>query len=57
MTLNAEQSVQQRYHVTAPLGEGGMGTVYRARNSSFDVQVAIGGLSPSPTLQTMRWLH
>ena len=30
-----------RYQITAPIGAGGMGEVYRATDTSFDRQVAI----------------
>jgi hypothetical protein len=41
MRLHAEEIVQQRCHVTAPLGECELGSVYRAQDSRLDVPVAV----------------
>ena len=37
------------YSVTAKIGEGGMGEVYRARDTKFDQDVAIKLLRPDLT--------
>ena len=42
------------YDITAPIGEGGMGQVYRATDAKLKRQVAIKVLSPSLSVDTDR---
>ena len=41
MPLSKGQILRQRYRIDAPLGEGGMGAVYRATDLTFNTPVAI----------------
>ena len=40
MSLQSNQKLA-RYEITGPLGQGGMGDVYRARDTKLDREVAI----------------
>jgi serine/threonine protein kinase len=59
MTLTHGQMLQNRYRVISPLGQGGMGTVYRAQHTQLDVSVAIKEMVPQPGLdpQTLAQLR
>ncbi len=50
MTLTSGQMLQNRYRIVSSLGEGGMGAVYRARDTRLDVPVAIKEMTPQPGL-------
>jgi serine/threonine-protein kinase len=42
--------LQNRYRIISPLGQGGMGTVYRAQHTQLDVSVAVKEMVPQPGL-------
>ena len=59
MTLTNGQMLQNRYRVISPLGQGGMGNVYRAQHTQLDVSVAVKEMVPQPGLdpQTLAQLR
>ncbi len=50
MTLQKGQVLQDRYRVIEPLGEGGMGAVYKAWDARLELFVAVKELVPQPGL-------
>ncbi len=59
MTLANGQMLQNRYRIISPLGQGGMGAVYRAQHTQLDVSVAVKEMVPQPGLdpQTLAQLR
>ncbi|TFG70183.1 MAG: serine/threonine protein kinase [Anaerolineales bacterium] len=52
MVLEAGAIIQNRYRIVKPLGEGGMGAVYRAWDLRLKVPVALKEMRPQPGLGT-----
>ncbi len=50
MTLTSGCSLQDRYQIISALGQGGMGAVYRARDTRLDVIVAVKEMLAQPGL-------
>ena len=50
MTLPAGYTLQNRYRVVSPLGQGGMGAVYRAHDLRLNVSVALKEMVHQPGL-------
>lgn len=50
MSLTVGEMLQERYRIASLLGQGGMGTVYRAWDTRLNVPVAIKELNPQPGL-------
>jgi serine/threonine protein kinase len=50
MTLTTGQTLQNRYRVVSPLGQGGMGAVYRAWDTRLNISVALKEMIPQPGL-------
>ena len=50
MTLTTGQMLQNRYRVASPLGQGGMGAVYRAWDTRLNVPVALKEMVPQTGL-------
>ncbi len=50
MALNTGEILQNRYRVVRPIGEGGMGAVYRAWHLSLNLPVALKEMTPQPGL-------
>ncbi len=50
MPLKAEQILQHRYRIIAPLKSGGMGTIHRARDVRLDIPVAVKEMTHQPDL-------
>ncbi len=51
MVLKPDDVLQGRYRVELPLGQGGMGAVYRAMDTRLNVLVAIKEMFPQPDLE------
>ncbi|HUW08706.1 MAG TPA: protein kinase, partial [Anaerolineae bacterium] len=51
--------LQDRYRIVSPLGQGGMGAVYRAWDTRLNVPVALKEMTPQPGLdpQTLAQLR
>ena len=52
MTLRNGQVLQERYRIVKPLGQGGMGAVYRAWDTRLNVAVALKEMVPQPGLDS-----
>ena len=50
MALVTGQVVQGRYRVISLLGQGGMGSVYRAWDTRLGIPVAVKEMTPQPGL-------
>lgn len=50
MSLTAGDVLQNRYRIVSPLGQGGMGAVYRTWDTRLNVPVALKEMTPQPNL-------
>ncbi len=50
MPLGTGQMLQNRYRILSLLGQGGMGAVYRVRDTRLDISVALKEMVPQPGL-------
>jgi len=50
MALTIGETLQGRYRIDGLLGQGGMGTVYRAWDNRLNVTVALKEMTPQPGL-------
>jgi serine/threonine protein kinase len=50
MPLATGQVLQNRYRIVSLLGQGGMGTVYRAWDTRLDMAMALKEMTPQPGL-------
>ena len=50
MALPGGHTLQNRYRIISPLGQGGMGAVYRAHDARLNISVALKEMVPQPGL-------
>ncbi|MEA3338965.1 MAG: serine/threonine-protein kinase [Chloroflexota bacterium] len=52
MTLTTGQILQNRYRIVSLLGQGGMGSVYRAWDTRLNIPVALKEMTPQPGIDS-----